>query len=320
MEDLHISIKGEITSSNFDEWKSTIIQRIDATPTELVTDEDFAHADGSVKSYKLIEKKLDDVKQSALDQSGDITNLFEAIDDVKGRVRDVRLKLNRQVTQRKKEIRLDLIDAAIQRVRQSIKTKAGVFPLLDHSDILNDWDFESAIKGRSSLRNAQSALKKLIDEKLSKVEKRLTKVKLNETLLDAASKEYAFLFNDKKSLLLMNSDELEKLIERRILNFRVHEDASPRFPPPPANPHCHPADRNSTQPSTESPVGAAKLTKSEFVLVLKQLANGISPFSGKHLPQNSTMNNVDTVRVLYSIVEELEKPEHQPPQPPQESP
>ena len=141
MNDLQISIKGEIISSNFDAWKTAVIERIDATPTELVTDEDFANADGTVKSYKLIEKRLDEVKQSALDQSRDITNLFDAIDEVKNRVREVRLQLGRQVTQKKKDIRLKLIDDSISRVRKAIKARDGVFPLLDHSDLLNEWDF-----------------------------------------------------------------------------------------------------------------------------------------------------------------------------------
>lgn len=308
MQDLQISIKGEITSSNFEEWKSTIIQRIDATPTELVTDEDFAHADGTVKSYKLIEKRLDEVKQSALDQSRDITNLFEAIDEVKSRVRNVRLKLNRQVTQRKKEIRLDLIDAAIKRVRQTIQNKEGVFPLLDHSDILNDWDFESAIKGKSSLSNAQAALKRLIHEKVDEVERRLARVKLNETLVDAAAKEYAFLFHDKKSLLLIDSGELEELIEQRIRDYKAQEAPKPPTPTPPATPAPGPAQPNPNPPQIEPPTGDTSLTKSEFLLALKQLANGKNPFTGELLPNESTMNQVDTVRVLYRIIEELEQP------------
>jgi|GEM_PF-3654057 len=35
MQDLQISIRGEITSSNFDEWKNTILHRIDTTQVEL---------------------------------------------------------------------------------------------------------------------------------------------------------------------------------------------------------------------------------------------------------------------------------------------
>lgn len=318
MQDLQISIRGEITSSNFEEWKKTIIQKIDATPTELASDEDFAQADKTVNSYKLVEKRLDEVKQSALDQSRDITNLFDAIDEVKSRVRDVRLKLGRQVTQRKKEIRLDLIDAAIRRVRNTIQDKNGVFPLLDHSDILREYDFESAIKGKSSLKNAQAALRSLIASKVNEIDHRVTRVKLNESLLANVSEEYGFLFHDQKALLLKASDKLEQLIEGRIRDFKETEQArrqkeqeqlktqkeeergNPAAPRPPSAI----VPSSPEPPKTLPPVDARGAVG--LIPALKALAEGTNPLNGNPMPNTSVVNHVDSVRLIYKIIDELE--------------
>lgn len=354
MEDLKISIKGEITSSNFESWKSTIIQRIDATPTKLLTDEDFAHADGTVKSYKLIEKRLDEVKQSALDQSRDITNLFNAIDEVKSRVRDVRLQLGRQVTQKKKEIRLRLIDDAISKVRKAINDRNGVFPLLDHSDILNEWDFESAIKGKSSLVRAEAALWQLVKGKLKDIEARVTQVLFNEAQIEKVSEEYSFLFHDKKSLLLKPSDKLVTLIQERVDEYKKQEvvkrDAERRKQEEEATKLEAERQRNEDEAKREverkrqdAAVGGTQDNEDEkttpaiagtlntptlvhptytaetdtvttdtrhigrIITDLKTLANGLNPITGQRLPESSVMNQIDSVRLLYQIIEELEK-------------
>jgi len=328
MHDLQISIKGEITSSNFEEWKNTILQRIDATSTELVTDEDFASADGTVKSYKLIEKRLDEVKQSALDQSKDITDLFDAIDSVKSRVRDVRLTLYRQVNQKKKEIRLDLIAAAISKVRSCIKEKTGVFPLLDHSDLLRDWDYESAIKGKSSLHRAKAALDQLVQGKSKDIESRVAQVMFNEAQIEKVSEEYGFLFHDKKSILLKPRDKLAVLIQERIDDYkkqeaakreaerkRVEQEAAERDAEcqseanqPAVLERCVNLPPATPVSPMEEPVSRTTLPQhhGDFIADLKTLAKGSNPITSQKLEKSSVINEVDTVRLLYLIIEELE--------------
>ena len=314
MKDLQISIKGEITDSNFEEWKRSLIQRIEATNTELANDEDFASADQTVKSYKAIEKRLDEVKQSALEQSRDIMSLFDAIDSVKSHVRNTRLILNRQLIQRKKEIRLELIDSAIKRVRDVINSKEGVFPLLNHSDILQELDFELAIKGKSSLKIAQSALDKLVKAKFKEIDQRLDLVTLNERLLSGASNDYQFLFHDSKTLLLKSTDQLEILISNRILDYKEKE----RLKREKDRIHRGKKKQNEKEdgetispiqhePGHASPAPIAQHNKEEFITILKYIADGHNPFSGNRFSKNSLLNSIDFVRLLHKVIDELEK-------------
>jgi hypothetical protein len=297
MKDLLISIKGEITASNFYEWQTSLIQYIDSTNTELVTDEDFANADGTVKTFKAIEKRLDTVKQSALDQSHDIICLFKAIDSIKSHVRETRLVLNRQLTKRKKEIRLELIDSAIKRVKKFINSQEGVFPLLNHKDILQELDFELAIKGKSSLTIAQFALDRLVQAKIKEVGQRLDLVALNERRLSNVCNNYHFLFHDKKALLLKATDDLDILISNRVLDYKEKETKI-KTPIVPEN--------------TEGKLLPEKLTaqvnsfdKVDFIMALECIANKKNPFSGDSFPAHLFLNNVDFFGVLNRVIEEL---------------
>ena len=343
LEDLQISIKGEITASNFEEWHSALIQRIDATNTELVTDEDFANADDTVKFYKVIEKRLDQVKQSALKQSRDIIALFDAIDSVKSHVRDTRLILYRLVKKRKDDIRIDLIKTAIKQVRDTIRDQEGIFPFLNHSDILQELDFELAIKGKRSISIAQSAMNRLVKAKTKEIDQRFNLVALNERLLNDASEEYEFLFHDRKTLLLKESDQLEIVISNRILEYKEMErlkkeqeriqkakdeqirrekelirqaekkqDEAKRGEPMPNDLEEQKDELDDIDPveyelpTDELPAPAATFDKNEFIAALRYMADGKNPFSGQRFPLSSSLNNVDFVRVLYRVIEELE--------------
>ena len=50
MSDLIIKLKGEITDTNFDEWKNDLLARLKNVNTELASDDDFANAESDVKT------------------------------------------------------------------------------------------------------------------------------------------------------------------------------------------------------------------------------------------------------------------------------
>ena len=56
MNQLAIKVRGEVLSSNFDEWKLELIGEIQAVNTELKTDAQFAHAQIDVKRFKVAAK------------------------------------------------------------------------------------------------------------------------------------------------------------------------------------------------------------------------------------------------------------------------
>ena len=116
MSELIIKLTGEITDTNFDEWKNDLLARLKKVNTELTTDDDFANAEADVKTIKAGEKSLKDAKTSALEQAKEIQKLFAAIDEVSAEAREARLALERQIKKRKAEIKVEIIDSGIDAV------------------------------------------------------------------------------------------------------------------------------------------------------------------------------------------------------------
>jgi len=125
MTDLIIQLKGEVQSSNFEEWKNELIARLRGVNTELARDEDFVTAADQVKALKNAESTLKEAKQSAIAQAADIQRLFGSIDVVVEETRQVRLALERQIKARKQEIKEQMIERAINTVHAAIVAELG---------------------------------------------------------------------------------------------------------------------------------------------------------------------------------------------------
>ena len=311
MEDLEIAIKGEVTASNFTEWNAALIKRINETKTELVTDKDFADADVTIKSYKSIEKRLDEVKQTAMEQSRDIMVLFDSIDELRSHVRDKRLVLNRQLTNRKREIREELVNSSIERIKDALLKYEGVFPLLDHSDLLVKNDFADAIKRKSSLKSAQVALDRLVEAKIAEMGQRFHLVSLNERMLDEAAQEYEFLFNDRKSLLLKDSEHLEIIISNRVISYKQNTSKTKVVSQDSVKtPEEVEGYEEEEEYEEDDEVEATLLTgvdKKQFIDALKTIANGKNPFTGNPLANSLYLDPDSFAHDLSKLIEEIEQ-------------
>ena len=98
---LNIEVKGMVTASNIDAFKSHALAVFGAINKDRQTDGDFADAEKTVKWCKEVEDKLEAAKQHALSQTADIDALFRAIDDISAEARRVRLDLDKLVKTRK---------------------------------------------------------------------------------------------------------------------------------------------------------------------------------------------------------------------------
>lgn len=219
MNQLVIKLKGEIQSSNFEEWKNDLIAQIQSTTITLVTDDDFVSAIEHVKLFKTAEKALKEAKQSAIDQAADIQKLFAAIDEISEETRQARLKLDRQIKARKLEIKEEFIQSGMKSVRDHVCLKSDDFQRTDLSAFLDRRRFESAIKGKASTKGMESGIKLLCTEIKSEISKKAAEVDGNAERLDALPGVYKILFQDRNSLLSLTGRELNLTIEKRIAKF-----------------------------------------------------------------------------------------------------
>lgn len=153
---LHVELTGRVTASNLAEYKAQALAAIGTIKTELATDQDFADAEAMVKLCDKAEKDLAEAKARALDQTADIATLFSTLDDVRETLRQTRLKLDRQVKQRKDEIRIELVSEAQKQYAEHVRT---INNRLQRTHLqLPEPDFRGAIKGKRTLASLREAL------------------------------------------------------------------------------------------------------------------------------------------------------------------
>ena len=219
MNQLIIKLKGEIQSSNFAEWKNDLIAQIQSVNTELTTDDDFVGAIGHVKLFKAAEHYLREAKRSAIDQSSDIQGLFAAIDEIAEKARQARLSLERQIKERKLDIKEGCVHTGIGVVRSLINQQNDDFQLLDHASYLDANRFESAVRGKTGLRGIQLAIDHLCNEIKLEILQKADETATNGVKLDSLPSKYRLLFQDRNSLISLNKQELELTIDKRIVLF-----------------------------------------------------------------------------------------------------
>lgn len=223
MKDLVIRLGGEIERSNFDEWRSTFVARLRSIKTDLETDEDFGDAAQLVKELKSGEDALKTAKASAMDQSSDIQRLFAAIDEVAEAARQTRLTLQRQIKQRKQDLKDQVIDEGVATVRGVIAGQSLDFQRLDAARYLDRAHFVQAIKGKASIKGVKAAIREHCGRVQRAIEEKAAQVSDNGALLAGLPSEQQVLFQDRGHLLDMRREQLVEVIDRRLVTYREEQ-------------------------------------------------------------------------------------------------
>ena len=220
---LNIEVKGMVTASNIDAFKSHALAVFGAINKDLQTDGDFADAEKTVKWCKDVEDKLEAAKQHALSQTADIDALFRAIDDISAEARRVRLDLDKLVKTRKENIRAEIqreAETAFMAHIDTINARLGKVQLPPIKA-----DFAGAMKGKKtvqSLRDAcdgELARAKIEASQLSEL------IGANVTTLRDMAAGFEFLFMDAQTICQKQNDDLVLLIKSRIADHKAAEQA-----------------------------------------------------------------------------------------------
>jgi hypothetical protein len=147
--ELSIAVKGEIVSSNFEDFKAFAESQIMAISFDLKTDEDFAQADEDAKGLKKFEGTLTQAKADALAQMDELNTLLASVDELGGLARSTRLELEKRVKARKQEVRDGIVRDGIA----ALEVRNREF-----SDMIGE-----AIKGKSSLVKMQEAVTETVN-------------------------------------------------------------------------------------------------------------------------------------------------------------
>lgn len=153
---LRIEVTGMVTASNLAEYKTHALDVFKSINRELVTDQDFASAEATVKWCGDVEDGLAAAKQHALSQTASIDALFRTIDDICAEARRTRLDLDKLVKARKEQVRTEIVmdgASAMAAHLTALNARIGK-PFMPAVPA----DFAGAIKGKRTLESMRDAV------------------------------------------------------------------------------------------------------------------------------------------------------------------
>ncbi|OBU55087.1 lambda-exonuclease family protein [Stenotrophomonas maltophilia] len=223
---LRIEVTGMVTASNLAEWKEQAIAVFQGISTELVTDQDFADAETTVKWCGNIEEQLKAAKQHALSQTESIDLLFRTIDDIAAEARAKRLDLEKLVKRRKDERRTEIGNAARRAVQQhvlAINETLGEHAIPMPTTLVAD--IAEAMKGKRSFSSMQEAVDAVAANAKIDASQYADRIRANVAIL-AGHAEHATLFADRVQLCATKAPEdLRNLVAARIAEHQQAEQA-----------------------------------------------------------------------------------------------
>lgn len=221
---LRIEVTGMVTASNLAEWKERAIAVFQGISQDLVTDQDFADAEKTVKWCSDIESQLAGAKQHALSQTESIDLLFRTIDDISEQARATRLALDKLVTKRKEERRTEIGNNARRAVQdhvRAINETLGEHALQMPATLIPD--LQAAMKGKRSLTSMQDAVDTVATNAKISASQTAERVRANMAIL-AERAEHAALFADRVQLCAEKApDDLRNLVAARVSAHQLAE-------------------------------------------------------------------------------------------------
>ncbi|URI08784.1 YqaJ viral recombinase family protein [Aquincola tertiaricarbonis] len=218
---LRIEVTGTVTASNLDAFKQHALSVFKGINRELKTDNDFADAEKTVKWCGDVEERLAAAKQHALSQTESIDALFRTIDDISAEARRVRLDLDRLVKARKEEIRGEIVAEGVTALRahiDSLNTRLGqpYMPTIAA-------DFGAAIKGKKNIDSMRDAVATTLANAKIEANRIADTIDANLKAITAAGAPH--LFNDLRTLVLKQADDLAAVIAQRLAAEQQRQEA-----------------------------------------------------------------------------------------------
>lgn len=212
---LRVEITGMVKASNLDLFKDHADSVIQSISRDLVSDQDFADAEKTVRWLADVEKRIDAAKEHALSQTASIDDLFRTLDGIKEDYRATRLELDKLVkaekTNRREEIRRQAENAFEEGMRAYNDKLGGSITMPPV-----DCDIAGKMKGRRTIATLEEAADTEVARALSEASVIFEGIQENLEVLSAYNEKYAFLLTDKQDLVQKPKADMVTLVDARI--------------------------------------------------------------------------------------------------------
>ncbi len=216
---LRINLTGAVTASNLAEFKEQALARIDAIKTDLQTDQDFADAEQTVKFLKGGEKDLEDAKAKALQDTASIDELFKTVDELKEKLRQKRLTLEKLVKAEKENRRLAILQSALADWREWLSAQDCPVTLTLQPAVAE------AMKGKKSIKGWEDAAADAVASAKIEARKEIERIKANYDWLKVNGKDHMHLFPDWAQLITADAELMQLKVQQAIQQEQQRLDA-----------------------------------------------------------------------------------------------
>lgn len=220
---LRIEVEGTVIESNLVAFRETAIAAVRAVKRDLVTDQDFADAEMSVKWCRKVESRIEAAKAHALAQTASIDELFRALDSITDEARRVRLDLEKRVKVRKDEIRADIVRDAQRALSKHVAQLSCEVAPYRVPDLHPD--FAAAIKGKRSIDAMHDAIDAALASAKIAADSVARTMRANLAYYRAVVADRGFLFVDLAGFLARQEAEFAEWVDVRIERHRLGEEA-----------------------------------------------------------------------------------------------
>ncbi len=288
---LAIQIKGEIISSNFDDFKANALAKIEGMKYELLNDDDFIKAKKDIKDLEITGKALKGAKEEILKQLDDVYSLMGGIDEIITAANECRLSKSKEVKKRDAEIKAKIIEDALVIIDHSKREK---FRQEVSDGAKGKRSFETMAKGANAAASAinESILKTraILDEFSEEHGKILIPDRLDLELqsFEGVASELVHRLEKKR-----DEEEKERLRAEAEKAQKESEAAKAETKEPkadPASPETPPPPKIGTIPVGESAKQAAENPEEEMARFIETVKAAFSPVKAARLSLKHTEN------------------------------
>jgi predicted phage-related endonuclease len=211
---LKLQIRGEVVMSNLPDFKRRAEEFISNIKTDLVTDEDFANADETVKFCQAAEDTLEKAKAAAIAQTESVDLIMRTIDHISEQLRTKRLALAAMVKSKKESIKLGILNGGKDKFAEHVAAlEKETFPV--HLGIQQP-DFAGAMKNKRTLASLHDAVDTTLATAKIAADTTARAARTNQTWFKENAGEYVFLFNDMQQIVFKATDDFQMLVNTRV--------------------------------------------------------------------------------------------------------
>lgn len=219
---LVIQIRGEVATSNLPAFQKKAEAFIASIKTDLLSDEDFANAEETIKFCDKAEKSLEQAKAAAIAQTADIDELMRTVDHISAQLREKRLTLTRTVKDKKELLKAGILAKVKLDFQEHVAAlEQELAPL---RLVFQARDFAGVMKNKRTLASLHDAVdtelaagKISVDALAKAVRGRLTWYREN-----AAG--FEFLFADLQQVIQKPDDDFRLAVTARIDAHKVAQE------------------------------------------------------------------------------------------------